>query len=96
MNKFYVKFFKEYRAFVLFISMAFLLFLVSFKSYFYNLNFDSLLFCTVNYLIAVDVLYNGSYMFLSKLTADSDKYEYFNRIFYMTLFYIGCIYGLFQ
>lgn len=95
MNKFYVKFFKEYRVFVLLISMAFLLFLVSVKSYFYTLNFDSLLFCAVNYLIAVDALFNGRYMFLSKLTADSDKYEYFNRIFYITFFYIGSIYGLF-
>ena len=96
MNKFYVKFFKDYRKFILIISMLCLIILVFLKSYFYTLEIDNLLFCAVNYLISVDVLYNGSYMFLSKLTEDSDEYEYLNRILYIALFYIGSIYGLFQ
>jgi hypothetical protein len=92
MDRLIVSIYQNYKKpmIVLLFFIEFIIFLI--KIHFKGVNFWSLIGALVFFIIAVDLIYNGSYLLISKISNKSDISEYYVRFLYILSIYSFSIY----
>lgn len=92
MNFQFKKIFNEYKRNIIYFSLVIFLIVNLYNLYFYGFQIWNFIGGCILYLVFLDILNNGSYLFLSKFEENSIETIFFIRFLYLILFLFLSIY----